>query len=191
MDPGGTGLIDAALRLLDGRSLAALAVGFVLSLAVGIVVVRRTGASPVLASLTVFSAVFVAVAMLQMGRAGGGALDRDPLAHFSIGALGRCFPIADGAESLSSNETRLNLLLYVPFGVFATLTFGRPWRALAVSVALILAMEALQAVLDVGVCSALDVVTNLIGVAIAIAVTAVIQWSMRHRRDRTTPGGRR
>ena len=184
MDPGGTGPIDAAVRLLDGTSLSALVVGFLLSLLVGVLIARRTSTSPILASLTVFSVVVVAVAMLQMGRAGGGILDRNPFEHLSLGALGRCDTTVGDASALTSNEARLNLFLYVPFGVLATVTFGRPWRVLAIAVGLILALEALQSILDVGVCSSLDIVTNIVGVALAIAATVAIRRIVGRRRSR-------
>ena len=184
MDPGGTGPIDAAVRLLDGTSLSALVVGFLLSLLVGVLIAGRTSTSPILASLTVFSVVVVAVAMLQMGRAGGGILDRNPFEHLSLGALGRCDTTVGDASALTSNEARLNLFLYVPFGVLATVTFGRPWRVLAIAVGLILALEALQSILDVGVCSSLDIVTNIVGVALAIAATVAIRRIVGRRRSR-------
>lgn len=187
MNPGGTGLIDAVIRLLDGKVIAALVAGFLVSAIVGVILARRTKVSPMLTVLTVFSAVAVAVATLQMGRAGGGVLDRDPLEHISFGALGRCFAVADGGSLVSSNEASLNLLLYVPFGVFATLAFGRPSRVMAWSIALILAMEALQSVLDVGVCSVLDVAYNIAGVALAIVATVAAQWSALYLSERNRP----
>ena len=184
MAPGGTGPIEAAVRLLDGTVVVALFLGLLVSVPLGVVFARRAGRSPVLMVLTIFSVVFVAVATLQMGRAGGGVLDRDPFDHMSFSGLGRCLSITDGGLRLTSNEARLNLALYMPFGVFATLALGRPWRVLAWSIALILLMEGLQSILDVGICSGVDVVTNVVGVAIAIAATVAIRRLVASLRDR-------
>ncbi len=132
--------------------------------------------------LMLFSAVLVAVAMLQVGRAGGGVLDRNPLVHFSLARISTCSLGGDGNLFRWDDEAKLNVLLYVPLGVFATLAFRRPVGVLVCTVAFAAGMEAAQALLDAGVCAVVDIGHNVAGAAIAVGAAAAAQQAVRRFR---------
>jgi VanZ like family len=178
-------LIHLATRMLGETKVAiALLVGFAGSVVAGRLLSRRMVAGQAYLVMTIFSVVFVAVAVLQMGRAGGGVLDRNPLSVLSFGRLSRCAHpwIDSGGVFRWDSEAVLNLLLYMPLGVFATLASRRPVATLAVSAALAIVLEALQTVLDAGTCAVMDVTRNVAGLALAAGCTAAGLWIVGRRR---------
>ena len=132
--------------------------------------------------LTLFSAVLVAVAMLQVGRAGGGVLDRNPFAHVSFSRISTCALVGDGDLFRWDDEAKLNVLLYVPLGVFATLASGRSVGALVCIALFAAVMEAVQTLVDAGVCTVLDIGHNVAGAAIGVGATVTVQQALRRFR---------
>ena len=159
-----------------------MAVGLLVSVLVGRLVARRVRAPQGYVILTLFSAVLVAVAMLQVGRAGGGVLDRNPLGYVSLRRISTCAVIGDGDLLGWDDEAKLNVLLYVPLGVFATLAFRRSVGALLCVALFAAAMEAVQTLVDAGVCTMLDIGHNVAGAAIGVGATVVVQRAVRRLR---------
>ncbi len=167
-----------------------MAVGLLVSVLVGRLVDRRVSAPQRYVILTLFSAFLVAVAMLQVGRAGGGVLDRNPLAHISFDRISTCAVVGDGDLLRWDDEAKLNVLLYVPLGVFATLAFRRPVGALVCIALFAAVMEAVQTLVDAGVCTVLDIGHNVAGAAIGVGAAVAVQQTVRRfRTNRPASGG--
>ena len=161
-----------------------------MSVLVGRLVDRRMRAPQRYVILTLFSAVLVAVAMLQVGRAGGGVLDRNPLAHVSFDRISTCSLVGDGDLLRWDDEAKLNVLLYVPLGVFATLASRRPVGAVVCIALFAAVMEAVQTLVDAGVCTVLDIGHNVVGAAIGVGATVAVQQAVRRFRTyRPASGG--
>lgn len=174
-------LFHLAGRYLDeGKSIAAIAIGIVLSVVVSGRVATRTAAPRRYVIATLVSLTVIVVATLQTRRAGGGLLDRNPFAHLSFGRLSSCYhPLIGpaGVFDLGSQAT-LNVALFVPLGIFATLAFRRPVRVIMGAFALAATLEVIQTIFQLGVCEGLDVTHNVIGAALGVgaAVVAMRLW---------------
>jgi VanZ like family len=184
-------MIHLAFRMFDdGKVMAAVAVGLILSVLVSGFVAHRVGGPQRYVMLMLFSAVLVAVAMLQVGRAGGGVLDRNPLVHFSLARISTCSLVGDGGLLRWDDEAKLNVLLYAPLGVFATLASRRPVGALMCIALSAAVLEAVQTLADAGVCTVLDIGHNVAGAAIGVGATVAVQQAVRRFRTyRPASGG--
>lgn len=76
-------------------------------------------------------------------------------------------------DPLSSTQDQLNLLLFMPAGLFWTLLTGRGWRVLGGLVMGSALIEFAQAVLRVGAADPTDVALNSLGAALGVATGAL------------------
>ncbi|MEX0427101.1 VanZ family protein [Nocardioides sp. DS6] len=100
--------------------------------------------------------------------------------------LGRGCLLSPGL-SLASPEARLNVLLFVPLALFATLASGRWWAVVLACVALSAGIEAVQSVAGTGVCQSSDVLRNglgaLAGAMLGETSRTVVAGAVRLRRS--------
>lgn len=84
-------------------------------------------------------------------------------------------------EAFTGTQGQLNVLLFVPFGLFATLSTRKPLFVVAVGMVFIAAVETSQAVVPFisRLCDSDDLVTNAIGVLVGTTAGAVICRTMR------------
>ncbi len=163
-------------RYLDeGKSIAAIAVGIVISVVVSGRVSTRTAAPRRYVIATFVSLTVMVVATLQTRRAGGGLLDRNPFNHLSFGRLSSCYHPLIGPAGLFDfgSQAMLNVALFIPFGVFATLAFQRASRVVVWAVLLAIALEFIQTIFDLGVCEVLDVTHNILGAVVGVGAVVV------------------
>ncbi|MCP8709005.1 VanZ family protein [Streptomyces sp. AC04842] len=101
---------------------------------------------------------------------------------------GECAVNVRVLEAFTSVQGQLNVLLFVPLGIFATLSTGRPLFSLVVGVVLVSAVETAQAVVPFisRLCDSDDLITNMVGVFTGVVLGSVIRHFMR----RTPPIGR-
>ena len=167
--------------------------GLVVTLVVGLALARRVGRSlrvwPVLGFLLVVGVGLALSATVTPSH--------DALAHGILGS-GTCDLDRIGrpsrAELAWPGEALLNILLFVPLGVAVGLC--PPSRAklgvVALAYAMPLAIEAIQLVVTpLGrKCQSADVVDNLIGLTLGIAIATVIRWiaTALAARVRSEPG---
>lgn len=71
-------------------------------------------------------------------------------------------------------DAALNVVLFVPFGLFATLLWRRPGRVIGVGALISLVVEVIQPVLGSGANDLTDIVTNTVGAAIGAGAAMVI-----------------
>jgi hypothetical protein len=76
----------------------------------------------------------------------------------------------------------LNILMFVPFVVFAVLAVRRPLVVLGISVVASAAIELVQTLTGQGVCEAQDFLNNTAGIVLAAAVTALVLRFLPARR---------
>lgn len=82
-------------------------------------------------------------------------------------------------------ETALNIALFAPLGLFATLLSKRPWRVTGTAALLSIAIECIQPLLGIGANDLADLAANTLGALIGsgIAVTiAVVRDAIASRR---------
>lgn len=79
------------------------------------------------------------------------------------------------ASSLLRPEGFLNVLLFVPVRVFASLSWRRPLRAVALGAAVSMAVEVVQGVGGgTPACTSVDVVANIASTAVGVAVAVFV-----------------
>ncbi|MGW5508983.1 VanZ family protein [Streptomyces albogriseolus] len=84
-------------------------------------------------------------------------------------------------EAFAGVQGQLNVLLFVPFGLFATLSTGRPLFSLVAGVVLVSGVETAQAVVPFisRLCDSDDLITNIVGVFAGVVLGSVIRRYMR------------
>lgn len=92
-------------------------------------------------------------------------------------ASGECAINLSVLESFAGVQGQLNVLLFVPFGLFAVLSMGRPFLSIAVGVVLVAALETSQAIVPFisRLCDSDDLITNITGVFAGVVLGAVIR----------------
>lgn len=95
---------------------------------------------------------------------------------------GECAINSSIVAAFAGVQGQLNVLLFVPFGIFAVLSTGRPFLSLTVGVVLVAAVETSQAVVPFisRLCDSDDLITNVAGVFAGVVLGTVIR--------RFTPG---
>jgi len=141
---------------------------------------RRTAARTTVLDLAVATwlALTLLVTVVPMGRTGGPPIGFVPF----LDVYDR---IASGFGTLSSEapDIVLNVLLFMPFGVWAALRLGRSWMTAAVVGGAILSVgiEVSQALEATGrAASTTDVVTNTVGTALGFLVGLGIRRAGEH-----------
>lgn len=79
------------------------------------------------------------------------------------------FCLIDGFAPFADQNAILNMWLFVPFALFATLATKRTVAVLGSSVALTAAIELTQPIAGIGVCETQDFGNNALGAAIGVA----------------------
>jgi glycopeptide antibiotics resistance protein len=179
------------LDLAPGIALAYLPIALVVLAFLGVVFfgVRSRGGSRAAAARTTILDLVVAtwfaltllVTVVPMGRFGGPPISLVPF----LDVLDR---IANGFGTLLSEapDIVLNVLLFMPFGVWAALRFGRPWLAATIvgGAVLSIGIEVSQALEAAGrAASTTDVLTNTAGTALGF----LVGLGIRGPRDRADP----
>ena len=91
------------------------------------------------------------------------------------GGLWRLSTCAVTDPVLLSGDGLANLALLAPAAFLAVLAVGRPAAVLAGVAAVSLTVEALQALLDLGVCDTSDAALNLLGALVAVLLGAALR----------------
>jgi hypothetical protein len=79
------------------------------------------------------------------------------------------FCLIDGFAPFTDQNAILNMWLFVPFALFATLATNRAVAVLGSSVALTAAIELTQPIAGIGVCETQDFGNNALGAAVGVA----------------------
>lgn len=97
-------------------------------------------------------------------------------------ATAECAINLTALEAFTGVQGQLNVLLFVPFGIFATLCTGRPFFSAVSGVVLVSAVETSQAVIPFisRLCDSDDLITNSAGVFTGVALGFIVR--------RFTPG---
>ncbi|ALJ19106.1 VanZ family protein [Microbacterium sp. No. 7] len=95
------------------------------------------------------------------------------------------FVAGGGYAASEPSEVLLNVLVFVPFGIYlGLLAPGRPWaRHLAAIAGASLAMEAAQYVLAVGSADVTDVITNTAGGVVGLVLLSALRRGLGRRTD--------
>jgi hypothetical protein len=96
-----------------------------------------------------------------------GPLPAAPEAEAAPGAAPFC--LIDGFAPFADENAILNMWLFVPFALFATLATKRTFAVLGSSVVLTAAIELTQPVAGIGVCETQDFGNNALGAALGVA----------------------
>jgi glycopeptide antibiotics resistance protein len=64
------------------------------------------------------------------------------------------------------------MILYTPFAFFAVITTRRPLASILAVSCIAFALELLQNIMDIGVCEEADIVRNIFGVGLGVALGA-------------------
>jgi glycopeptide antibiotics resistance protein len=155
--------------------LPGLGVSLVAAIIIGWVLERALRAGPLLSWALVFSLGIIVSATLTPSRAaiGSGATDTRYCDYSRIG-------LAPIEEILQLGDTGLNVLLFIPLGVAIGLLPGSRRKVAVVAAAVVLpfAIEATQRLVSLldRACKSADVVDNLTGLFIGLAVCVVAGW---------------
>ncbi|MGA5163690.1 VanZ family protein [Streptomyces pseudogriseolus] len=105
---------------------------------------------------------------------------------------GECAINPSVLQAFAGVQGQLNVLLFVPFGVYAVLTSGRPFASLAAGVVLVAAVETSQAVVPFisRLCDSDDLVTNSAGVCAGVMLGVVVRRRMPGIRSAVPSLGR-
>ncbi|EMF27930.1 VanZ family protein [Streptomyces gancidicus BKS 13-15] len=105
---------------------------------------------------------------------------------------GECAINPSVLQAFAGVQGQLNVLLFVPFGVCAVLTTGRPFASLAAGVVLVAAVETSQAVVPFisRLCDSDDLVTNSAGVCAGVMLGVVVRRRMPGIRSAVPSLGR-
>ncbi|MGW8352340.1 VanZ family protein [Streptomyces wedmorensis] len=158
------------IKAVFQHHLAFLAVAIAVTITAGVVVFlltrRRTGTSAVLNGLWAASAVGPAT---LTSWSGSGVLTYE------------CAVNADVAQALQSTQGQLNLVLFIPYGLFAALATRRPLFAAATGLLFTAAIETAQATVPFisRLCDTDDLITNSLGACIGAALGALIARRLR------------
>lgn len=152
------------IKAVFQHHLAFLAVAIAVTVAAGAVTFlltrRRTGTSAVLNGLWAASAVGPAV---LTSWSGSGVLTHE------------CAVNSDIVHALQSTQGQLNLVLFVPYGLFAALATRRPLFAAATGLLFTAAIETAQATVPFisRLCDTDDLITNSLGACVGAALGAL------------------
>lgn len=164
------GVIRSAGRLLTEEPTPwVLGAALVLSLVAAPRLAARLDTTRTWAFALLASTGLVLVGVLVVGR--GTTLVTD--ATLDVAALRGCGTALRGgldATAWTSAEAVLNLLLFVPLGLSATVVFGRPGAVAVALAGLAVVLEATQTLAGIGVCESVDVVRNVIGAGVGVAL---------------------
>jgi hypothetical protein len=177
---GGTGGVDYLAMFERAPSVpVTIAAGLLLAVLVAALVPRRR----VLTFLT-GAALAVVVGVTVVPAGGWTALHLVDDVPASIWANVRPQP-GDFTAWTQTTDGPLNVVLFVPLGLFLALLLRRPVRAALLCIALSLAIECYQAALTTRVATFTDVVAN--GVGAAFGALAAVVVLLLARPDRRTP----
>lgn len=120
--------------------------------------------------------VWVVLWKLEVPFVGTGDLRRLKLAPFAAGG---------GISANTPVELGINVLLFLPFGIYLGLLAARwPWwKAAGIVAGTSLLFEVTQYVLAIGVADVTDIIVNTTG---GVAGFGVLTWARRGLRERTT-----
>ena len=145
--------------------LIALCVGSVLDIAIAYLLSRTFNIPFAGVSLTLVGLLGIVLAMFFAGGRAREFRGVDP------SLISSC---TTGDLTAWDAQAILNSILFLPFTLGVTLVARKTRTAVATSVALIVALETLQAVTNQGVCEAADLVHNLVGVAAGILLAKAV-----------------
>lgn len=83
-------------------------------------------------------------------------------------------------DGLSSTQNLLNLLLFVPAGLFVYLLVKRPFPVIAGLVGLSLTIELMQAITKIGAADVADLATNSAGAVLGVLGGVLTSWLVPH-----------
>ncbi|MCG8915706.1 VanZ family protein [Actinokineospora sp. PR83] len=160
-------LLSTVWVLLDRPLvLAALVVGGVLLGAGALLGARRYGWRQAPALLAGLGAALVLALTLPRHRP-------DFAATPGVVSYGEPFCILDGV-SVTGGQELLNVLLFMPFALFAVIATHRPMSVFVVSVVSSAGIELTQTLTGQGICETQDFLHNAIGIAVATVLGAAV-----------------
>ncbi|MFE0737462.1 VanZ family protein [Streptomyces sp. NPDC058855] len=170
------------IKAVFQHHLTFLAIAIAVTVAVGVAVFlltrRRTGSHAVLNGLWAASAVGPAI---LTSWSGSGVLTYE------------CAVNTDVVQALQSTQGQLNLVLFIPYGLFAALATRRPLFAAATGLLFTAAIETAQATVPFisRLCDTDDLITNGLGACLGAALGALISRRLPGGGVRAQPSTRR